>query len=47
VPSAVFFAASGADVSTVVVDGRTVVRDGRHVRVDAAAELALAVGALW
>jgi cytosine/adenosine deaminase-related metal-dependent hydrolase len=46
-PSAVFFAAGAADVSTVVVDGRVVVRDGQHVRVDAAAELARAVGALW
>jgi len=47
VPSAVLFAAGTSDVSTVVVDGRTVVRDGRHVRVDAAAELVSAVGALW
>jgi formiminoglutamate deiminase len=47
VPSAVLFAAGAADVSTVVVDGRVVVRDGRHVRVDAAAELRRAVDALW
>jgi formiminoglutamate deiminase len=39
--------ASAADVSTVVVDGRPVVRDGRHVRIDVAAELARAVDALW
>jgi formiminoglutamate deiminase len=41
----VVFAASAADVHHVVVDGRVVVRDGRHVTIDAAAEIAAAVTA--
>lgn len=36
----VVFAASAADVTDVVIDGRIVVTDRRHVRVDVAAELA-------
>jgi formiminoglutamate deiminase len=44
---AVVFAASAADVAHVVVDGRVVVRDGAHVGLDVAAELATAIGALW
>ncbi|MFC3504745.1 formimidoylglutamate deiminase [Micromonospora krabiensis] len=42
-PVGVFFAAGAADVTTVVVDGRTVVADGRHRAVDVPAELAAAV----
>ncbi|MER7457606.1 formimidoylglutamate deiminase [Micromonospora sp. NPDC126480] len=34
-----FFAATAADVTQVVVDGRVVVRDGRHLTVDVPAEL--------
>jgi hypothetical protein len=41
------FAASAADVVHVVVDGRVVVRNGAHVSIDVAAELAAAIGALW
>jgi formiminoglutamate deiminase len=44
---AVVFAAGAADVSHVVVDGRTVVRDGVHASVDVPAELARTIGALW
>ena len=33
------FAATAADVRHVVVDGRVVVRDGRHVAIDPVAEL--------
>lgn len=36
---AAVFAASAADVTDVVVDGRTVVRDGAHLSIDAPAEL--------
>ncbi|WP_433390582.1 formimidoylglutamate deiminase [Micromonospora sp. KLBMP9576] len=39
----VWFAAGAADVTHVVVDGRTVVRDGRHLSVDVPAELASAI----
>lgn len=38
-PVGVWFAAGAADVAQVVVDGRTVVRDGRHLTVDVPAEL--------
>ena len=37
--AAVVFAASAADVRDVIVDGRAVVRDGRHVSIDVAREL--------
>ena len=43
---AVLFAGAAADVDTVVVGGREIVRDGRHARLDVAAELAEAIGAL-
>jgi formiminoglutamate deiminase len=46
-PSTALLAATAADVSTVVVDGRVLVRDGHHVRIDVAAELRRAVEALW
>ena len=36
---AVVFAATAADVSDVMVDGRTVVREGKHVSIDVAAAL--------
>ncbi|MGW0435462.1 formimidoylglutamate deiminase [Micromonospora sp. NPDC003197] len=38
-PVGAFFAASAADVTDVLVDGRPVVRDGRHVTIDVPAEL--------
>jgi cytosine/adenosine deaminase-related metal-dependent hydrolase len=44
----VVFAASAADVTDVVVDGRTVVTDRRHVAVpDVGHTLADAISALW
>jgi formiminoglutamate deiminase len=43
---AAVFAATAADVTTVVIDGREVVRDGRHVRVDVPAELAASIAAV-
>jgi cytosine/adenosine deaminase-related metal-dependent hydrolase len=42
----VVFAASAAEVTDVVVDGRVVVADRRHVRVDAAAELSSSIAEL-
>ncbi|WDZ88034.1 formimidoylglutamate deiminase [Micromonospora cathayae] len=45
-PVGVFFAAGAADVTQVVVDGRVVVRDGRHVAVDVPAALADTVRAV-
>ena len=42
----VIFAASAADVTDVVIDGRTVVSDRRH-RLDVGRALANAIGALW
>ncbi len=41
--AAVVFAATAADVHHVVVDGRVVVRDGGHVSMDVATELAAAI----
>lgn len=38
-PVGALFAAMAADVTQVVVDGRVVVRDGRHVSIDVPAEL--------
>jgi len=47
-PENVVFAASAADVTDVVVDGRTVVTDRRHVAVpDVGHTLADAISALW
>ncbi|RZU73751.1 formiminoglutamate deiminase [Micromonospora kangleipakensis] len=43
-PVGAFFAATAADVSHVVVDGRVVVADGRHLTVDVPAELRAAIG---
>ncbi|MER5332813.1 formimidoylglutamate deiminase [Micromonospora sp. NPDC002717] len=42
-PVGAWFAAGAADVAQVVVDGRVVVRDGRHLTVDVPAELAAAI----
>ncbi|MEU4380236.1 formimidoylglutamate deiminase [Micromonospora echinofusca] len=42
-PVGVWFAAGAADVTHVVVDGRPVVRDGRHLTVDVPAELTAAI----
>jgi formiminoglutamate deiminase len=42
--NALVYAASAADVAHVMVGGRWIVRDGRHVTVDAAAELRTALG---
>jgi cytosine/adenosine deaminase-related metal-dependent hydrolase len=44
---AIVFAAGAADVSHVVVDGRVIVRDGVHARIDVPAELTRSIGALW
>ncbi len=40
---ATVFAASAGDVTDVVVDGRRIVTDGRHVEIDVAAELHAAI----
>lgn len=45
-PAGVLFAATAADVAHLVVDGRVVVRDGRHVALDVAAELRDAIRAV-
>ncbi|PZG16217.1 formimidoylglutamate deiminase [Micromonospora craterilacus] len=42
-PAGAWFAASAADVVQVVVDGRVLVRDGRHLTVDVPQELATAI----
>ncbi|WP_308123988.1 formimidoylglutamate deiminase [Mycolicibacterium xanthum] len=41
------FAASAADVTDVVVDGRVIVTEGRHHRVDVPKAIARSVAALW
>jgi formiminoglutamate deiminase len=43
---AIAFAATAADVRSVIVSGRLVVKEGRHVGIDVAAELRDAIGAL-
>ncbi len=43
---AVVFAAAADDVRSVIVGGTPVVRDGRHLQMDVAAELREAIGAL-
>ncbi|MFI6262295.1 formimidoylglutamate deiminase [Micromonospora sp. NPDC051006] len=45
-PVGVFFAATAADVTHVVVDGRTVVAEARHVAVDVPTELRAAIAAV-
>jgi formiminoglutamate deiminase len=46
-PAQVALAATGADVDTVVVDGRVVVADGHHVLGDVGQLLNDAIGPLW
>jgi formiminoglutamate deiminase len=46
-PSGVVYAATAADITDVIVDGRRIVAGGRHLRIDAGAELAAAIGGLW
>jgi formiminoglutamate deiminase len=45
--AAAVFAATAADVHHVVVAGRVVVEDGRHRRLDVAAELQRTIAAMW
>ncbi|MGW5560298.1 formimidoylglutamate deiminase [Micromonospora sp. NPDC003944] len=45
-PAGAFFAAGAADVEQVVVDGRVVVAEGRHLTVDVPAELAASIEAV-
>ncbi|WP_326555227.1 formimidoylglutamate deiminase [Micromonospora sp. NBC_01813] len=45
-PAGLVFAATAADVTDVVVDGRPVVADGRHLHVDVPAELTAAIRAV-
>ena len=45
--AAVVYAATSGDVSDVVVDGRHVVRDGRHCSIDVAAELDASIRDVW
>ena len=46
-PSGILFAASTCDITHVIVDGREIVRDGRHVDIDVASELREAIWALY
>ncbi|HEX6684885.1 MAG TPA: formimidoylglutamate deiminase [Candidatus Limnocylindrales bacterium] len=46
-PSGVLFTASTCDITGVIVDGREIVRGGRHVSVDVASELREAIWALF
>lgn len=46
-PGQALFAATSADVGTVVADGRVVVEDGRHRLGDVGPLLAAAIGPLW
>jgi formiminoglutamate deiminase len=43
-PAAIVFTATAADVTAVVVDGRTVAREGHHVSMDVAAALRRSIG---
>jgi len=45
--AAVVYAATSGDVSDVVVDGRHVVREGRHCSIDVAAELDASIRDVW
>jgi formiminoglutamate deiminase len=45
--STAVFAATAADVRDVIVDGRVVVREGRHQTVDVAVQLRAAIEAAW
>ncbi len=42
-PENIVFAATAGDVTDVVIDGRVVVAERRHLRIDAAAELGSAI----
>jgi formiminoglutamate deiminase len=46
-PSGILFTASTCDITHVIVDGREIVRDGRHVMIDVASELREAIWALY
>jgi len=46
-PAAAVYAATAADVTHVVCDGRPIVVDGRHVTIDVPTALRTAIGALW
>ncbi|TWP34198.1 formimidoylglutamate deiminase [Leekyejoonella antrihumi] len=46
-PEQILYAASGADVDTVIRDGEVVVQDGRHRLGDVGALLARAIAPLW
>ncbi|SDD31727.1 formimidoylglutamate deiminase [Glycomyces harbinensis] len=46
-PSGVLYAATAADLTDVVVDGRRIVKAGRHTAIDAGAELGAAIEELW
>jgi formiminoglutamate deiminase len=46
-PAGVVYAATAADITDVIADGRRIVAGGRHLRVDAGAELAASIGGLW
>jgi formiminoglutamate deiminase len=45
-PAGAIFAATAADVTHVVADGRTIVADGRHASIDVAAELRTTIAAV-
>ena len=45
--AAAVFSAAPADVRHVVVGGRVVVADGRHVSIDVADALASSIAAVW
>jgi cytosine/adenosine deaminase-related metal-dependent hydrolase len=44
---AAVFAASASDVRGVIVGGREVVRDGRHLEIDVPRELAASIEGIW
>ncbi|MFC3491191.1 formimidoylglutamate deiminase [Glycomyces rhizosphaerae] len=46
-PSGVVYAATAADITDVIVDGRRIVAGGRHLRIDAGAALASSIKELW
>jgi formiminoglutamate deiminase len=45
--AAAIYAATAADVTHVVIDGTTVVHDGRHATIDVGSALATAIAPLW
>jgi len=46
-PSGVVYAATAADITDVIADGRHIVHEGRHRYIDAGAELREVIGELW